>query len=151
MTRHTITSCLCVYFSFCVNIYKQVRPLCTIFRILATICHYLSSTTCISLSLPVIAGKNEHRLVATIRWKEQASSRSRRHVFRPDEFLRSRVTGQSTSGSTPMRLPFPSRTYVLTQPTVSIDLLTEMHPPEKCCYSIHVHRCLQQASQTVYM
>ena len=60
------------------------------------------------------------------RWKERASSRSRKHMFHPDEFLRSQVTGQR---STCMRLPFPSQmyahthTHTQTQLTVSIDIL----------------------------
>ena len=89
----------------------------------------LSSTIFHYLSLPGACPHwKERALSRTIPWKERASSRSRKHVFHPDEFLRSRVTGQSTSGSACMRLPFPSPTYAhthtWTKPAVSIDDFT---------------------------
>ena len=103
---------------------------CAIFRIVATVMDYFSLlvTACHRVSLPGICPRWKERASShTIRWKERASSQSRKHVFHPDEFLRSRVTGQSTSGSTRMQLPFPfpSHTYVCThtrtQPTINID------------------------------
>ena len=46
----------------------------------------------IYLSLPGACPRWKERASScTIRWKERASSRSHKHVFHPDEFLRSRV------------------------------------------------------------
>ena len=103
-------------------------------RSLASFLYWLLLTIFHYLSLPVLdylpgacPRWKERASSCTIRCKERASSRSRKHMFHPDEFLRSRVTGQSTSRSACMRLPFPSPTYVQyvctharTQPTVSI-------------------------------
>ena len=106
--------------------YKQAQPMAGLsvqyleywLRSL-TIFHYLSLHVINYLLITAWRLSSLERLVATIRWKEQASSRSRRHVFHPNKFLCSRVTGQSTSGSAHMWLPFSvsSRTYG-TQPTV---------------------------------
>ena len=92
------------------------------FSLLVTACprlftyHCLSST--IYLPLPGAYPRwNERASSRTIRWKERASSQSRKHVFHPDEFLRSRVTGQSTSGSACMRLPFLSCMHAHTDKT----------------------------------
>ena len=102
-------------------------PQCAIFRMLATVIDYFSLlvTACHRLftyhcPAPVIAGKNEHRLVATIRWKEQASSRSRIHVFHPDEFYVHRLQVKVHPGvhACGFRFSFSHvRTYVWTDTT----------------------------------
>ena len=92
------------------------RPQYTIFRIVATVidyfsllvtaCHRLFTYHCLA---PVLAGKNEHRLVLF-------AGKSEHHLdlintcFTLTNFM---FTGhrQSTSGSARMRLPFPSQTY----------------------------------------
>ena len=115
------------------------------FSLLVTACHRLFTYHCLA---PVLSGK-KRALSRTIRWKERATSRSRKHVFHPDEFLRSRVTGQSTSRSACMRLSFLSPTYVHTHthththtPTVSscwylkgTATVYKSHVPRRCLSS----------------
>ena len=92
-------------------------------RLFFTTCHCLSST--IYLSLPCACPRwKEWASSRTIRWKERASSWSRKHVFHPDEFLRSRVVGQSTSACgfrfCHQRTHTHTHTHTQTQPIVSI-------------------------------
>ena len=122
---------------------------CTIFRIVATVidyfslsllvtaCHRLFTYHCLA---PVLAGKNEHRHVLF-------AGKSEHHLdlvntcFTPTNFY-ARVTGQSTSGSARMRLPFPSRTnertHERTQPIVSIDNAISgcRHVVEESCLGV---------------
>ena len=61
----------------------------------------------------------------------------------PYEFLRSRVTGQSTSGSACMRLPFPSRTYVRTDTTNCKYMCGQCRV--QCGMSLNEHMCMTQS------
>ena len=86
-------------------IFRIVATVIDYFSLFVTACHRLFTYHCLA---PVLAGKNEHSLVLFAGKSEHhLDPVNCKHVFHPDEFLRSRVTGQSTSGSARMRLPFP--------------------------------------------
>ena len=75
-------------------IFRIVAAVIDYFSLLVTACHRLFTYHCLAPVLAehclvLFAGKSEHHLNL---------------VFHPDEFLRSRVTGQSTSGSALMWL-----------------------------------------------
>ena len=94
-------------------IFRIVATVIDYFSLLVTACHRLLTYHCLA---PVLAGKNEHRLVLF-------AGKSEHHLdlvntcFTPTNFVRSRVTGQSTSGSARMRLPFPLHTHTHTDTT----------------------------------
>ena len=107
-------------------------PQCAIFRILATVIDYFSLlvTACHRLFTYAHAGTchrwKERASSRTIHWKEQASSRSRRHVFHPDEFFsftgyRSKYIREHVHAASVSITVTNVRTYVRTQPTVSIE------------------------------
>ena len=107
-----------------VHYIRIVATVIDYFLLLATACHRIFTYHCLT---PVLAGKNEHRL-ALFAGKSEHHLDPVNTCFTPTN-LRSRVTGQSTSGSARMWLPFPSRTHThthththtRTKPTVSID------------------------------
>ena len=66
----------------------------------------------------------------TIRWKERASSQSRKHVFHPDEFLRfTGPQGKVHPGARACGFRYiRTHTHTRTQPTVSIDIKISEDP-----------------------
>ena len=105
-------------------IFRIVATVIDYFSLLVTACHQLFTYHCLA---PVLAGKNEHRLVLFAGKSSiiSASSRSRKHAFHPDDVHGSQVKVHPGARACGFRFRHQRtyvRTHTRTQPTVSIDI-----------------------------